>query len=255
VIMQNIATEMNLSETAFAVKESASSIAATAKFNLRWFTPKCEVDLCGHATLATAKVLHEIFEVNSDTITFATKSGELTATRKGDYHWLDFPAGDPRPVDLPDMVIKALSLYDSNLDGLLLESYQCSKTKILLLRFKEMKAVHEITPDFGALLRAEEAFGSKGIIVTAEGEKDYDFISRFFAPIYGIDEDPVTGAAHTVLTPYWSKVLRKKKMQAYQASRRGGELVVELREEPNIQTRRVLIGGKSVIVIRGTMWI
>jgi PhzF family phenazine biosynthesis protein len=251
--MHDIAAEMNLSETAFAVKITAGPMVDAYKFNLRWFTPKCEVDLCGHATLATARILHDIYELKNDKLTFTSRSGDLPVTRKGDFHQLDFPAGDPQHVKLPDYMISALNLYDTGLDELLQETLQCRKSKKLLLRFKDKRAVYEAAPDFSQLMQAEAAFGSVGTIFTAMGDQPYDFISRFFAPFYGISEDPVTGAAHTVLSPYWAGMLDKRKMLAYQASKRGGELIVEMKKDPKGHRHRVLISGKSVIVMHGVM--
>jgi PhzF family phenazine biosynthesis protein len=251
--MQNIAAEMNLSETAFALKITAGPMVDAYKFNLRWFTPKCEVDLCGHATLATARILHDIYELKHDQLDFTSRSGDLTVTRKNGFHQLDFPAGDPQHVELPEYMKCALNLYESGLNELLQESLQCTKTKKLLLRFKDKKAVYEAAPNFNELMQAEASFGSIGTIFTAMGDQPYDFISRFFAPLFGINEDPVTGAAHTVLTPYWSGMLNKKKMLAYQASKRGGELIVEMKTDPKGYRNRVLISGKSVIVIQGVI--
>jgi PhzF family phenazine biosynthesis protein len=252
-VMQCIAAEMNLSETAFALKITAGPMVDAYKFNLRWFTPKCEVDLCGHATLATARILHDIYELKHDKLTFTSRSGDLGVTRKNEFHQLDFPAGDPQHVELPEYMRNALNLYESGLDELLQETLQCRKTKKLLLRFKDKRAVYEAAPDFNQLIQAEAAFGSIGTIFTAMGDQPYDFVSRFFAPLYGINEDPVTGSAHTVLTPYWAGMLNKKKMLAYQASKRGGELIVEMRNDPKGHRHRVLISGKSVIVMQGVI--
>jgi len=252
-LMQNIAAEMNLSETAFAVPKTKTPITRTDKFNLCWFTPKCEVNLCGHATLATARVLYDIFEVKNDTLTFSTHSGDLITNRRDDFIQLDFPAGDPQPVELPEYMIDALNLYENGLDQFIHGASQCQKTNILLVRFSKPEIIVDISPKFNDLFHAEEAMGTKGIIVTAGGEGPYDFISRFFAPCYGIDEDPVTGAAHTVLTPYWTLMLKKKKLIADQASKRGGELIVELKEDAKKSRNRVLISGKAVIIMQAVM--
>ncbi len=253
ITMQNIASEMNLSETAFAVPITAGNIINAFKFNLRWFTPQCEVDLCGHATLATARVLYDIYEIKADTITFDTKSGDLHVERISNQIQLDFPAGDPLPVELPDYFKSALKLYEFELADSFHEAFQCSQLKMLLVRLKNAEAVKRISPDFNSLIQAEEAFGSKGVIVTAAGDKPYDFTSRFFAPGLGINEDPVTGAAHTVLCPYWSVMLNKTKMRAYQASKRGGELTVELKKDSKGFNNRALLTGQAVIVIEGVI--
>jgi len=251
--MQNIAAEMNLSETAFIVPVTAGKLVDAYKFKLRWFTPTTEVDLCGHATLATAKVLYEIYELNHDKLTFDTKSGDLIISRQDEMIKLDFPAGDPQPVELPDYFFHALNLHEKGLDSLFQEAFQCQRTQILLLRFAESRAIREIAPNFSDLLQAEDSFGCKGVIITAPGQDPYDFISRFFAPSMGISEDPVTGAAHTVLTPYWSMMLNRKKMLAYQASKRGGVLKVELKNDPKGFRHRVLIGGEAVIMLQGVI--
>lgn len=252
-LMQNIAAEMNLSETAFAVPKTKTPISKTDKFKLRWFTPKCEVNLCGHATLATARVLYDIFEVKSDTLTFSTRSGELITSRQDDLIQLDFPAGDPQPVELPEYMINALNLFESGQDKLIHGASMCSKTKILLVRFTEPGVIYSVSPNFKDLIDAEEAMGTGGIAITSEGDGSYDFISRFFAPCYGIDEDPVTGAAHTVLTPYWAVMLKKKKMIAFQASKRGGEVLVEFKDDPKWGKHRVLLSGRAVIIMEGVI--
>ena len=252
-LMQNIAAEMNLSETAFAVKITAGSLVDAVKFNLRWFTPKCEVNLCGHATLATAKVLHSIYQLKSELITFSSLSGDLTAKKVREMHQLDFPAGDIERVELTDYMINAMKLREYGLDDLVQESFRCKRSKKLMVRFSDQRGVHDIAPNFPELLQAEEAFGTRGLIVTAKGDRPYDFISRFFAPSMGINEDPVTGAAHTVLTPYWSAMLGKKRLNAYQASNRGGELIVEMREDPKGHYHRVLITGQAVVIMEAVL--
>ena len=251
--MQNIAAEMNLSETAFVVPITAGKLVDAYKFKLRWFTPTTEVDLCGHATLASAKVLYDIYELKHDKLTFDTKSGDLIVSHWEEMIQLDFPAGDPQPVELPHYFFHALNLHERGLDSLFQESFQCQRTKILLLRFTESRAVREIAPNFSDLLQAEDSFKCKGVIITAPGKDPYDFISRFFAPSLGINEDPVTGAAHTILTPYWSMMLKKKKMSAFQASKRGGVLQVELKNDPKGFRHRVLIAGEAVIMLQGVI--
>jgi PhzF family phenazine biosynthesis protein len=252
-MMQNIAAEMNLSETAFAVPISPGGIASAFKFRLRWFTPACEVDLCGHATLATAKILYDIFEVKHETIAFDSRSGELRVRRDGEFIQLDFPAGDPQPVKLPDYYSNALGRFRADLAEKIIAAHKCARTGILLVHLDNPDEVKKLSPDYADLLQAEDSFGTKGVCVTAAGEKPYDFISRFFAPCYGINEDPVTGAAHTVLAPYWHALLNKRKMNAFQASARGGEVIVEIREETAGHRRRVLISGKAVIVMEAVM--
>jgi PhzF family phenazine biosynthesis protein len=150
-------------------------------------------------------------------------------------------------------MINALNLHDSGLVDQVKEAVKCKRSNLLLVRFNEIKAVHQFSPNFNDLFHAEQALGTNGLIVTSAGEQPYDFVSRFFAPNMGINEDPVTGAAHTVLTPYWSSILKKKKLHAYQASKRGGSLVVEMKEGKKGQRGRVLISGQAVIVMEAVM--
>jgi len=254
VVMQNIAGEMNLSETAFAVPVApGATIAGAFKFKLRWFTPTCEVDLCGHATLATAKILYDIFEVKHETIAFDSRSGELRVRRDNELIQLDFPAGDPQPTKLPDYYLNALGRYRTDLAEKVVAAARCTRTGILLVHLNDPDEVKKIAPDFADLVQAEDSFGSKGVCVTAAARQPYDFISRFFAPGLGINEDPVTGAAHTVLAPYWQAVLNKRKMTAFQASARGGEVLVEVHDDMGGHRRRVLISGKAVIVMEAVM--
>ena len=251
--MQEIAAEMNLSETAFALPLTPGKIYNTFKYKLRWFTPKCEVNLCGHATLATAKVLYDIYEIKPKTITFETKSGDLNVKQVEGGIRLDFPAGSPEPVELPGYFKSALGLNDTGMTKMFHSAFQCTRNEMLMVRLMEPAAVKMLLPNFALLNDAEEAFGCQGIIVTAMGDDPYDFTSRFFAPGLGINEDPVTGAAHTVLGPYWAAILDKKKMNAFQASKRGGEMTVELRKDPKGFRDRVLLTGRSVIVIEGVI--
>jgi PhzF family phenazine biosynthesis protein len=232
IIMQIIAEKINLSETAF---------------DLRWFTPTTEVDLCGHATLATARVLYDIHNVPAGTIAFHTKSGKLEVSRSENYIRMDFPSGDPQPIHLPKFFMNALGLDKPDLADSFFEALQCQRTGKLLIRLKTVEDVKNIAPDFEELRQAEEDYGSRGVIVTAMGDEPYDFTSRFFCPGMGIDEDPVTGAAHAILAPYWSIMLDKKKMSASQASARGGEMLVEIRKSPKGRRNRVFIYGKAII--------
>lgn len=252
-MMQNIAAEMNLSETAFAVPIPPGTIAGAFKFQLRWFTPACEVDLCGHATLATAKILYDIFEVKHKTIAFDSRSGELKVRRDNEFIQLDFPAGEPQPIKLPDYYMNALGRFRAELADKIVAAAKCARTSILVVQLSDPAEVKKLSPDFADLAQAEDSYGSKGVCVTAAADKPYDFISRFFAPCYGINEDPVTGAAHTVLAPYWQALLNKRKMNAFQASARGGEVAVEVKEEAGGHRRRVLISGKAVIVMEAVM--
>jgi PhzF family phenazine biosynthesis protein len=228
-VMQKIAVENNLAETAFFVKTNEG-------YKLRWFTPEYEIDLCGHATLASAHILFTELGYTDDTIHFETvKSGTLIVKRDGDKYTMDFPSRPPIPIEEPNGLVEALGgiqptailrsrdyfvVYDSELD------------------------VRELTPDFFALSKMDTV----GIIVTAPGDNS-DFVSRFFAPGAGIPEDPVTGSAHCNLIPYWTKVFGKNQLHAYQISARKGELWCEL------QGDRVLMAGKAITYLKGEIFV
>ncbi len=240
-LMQNIALEMNLSETAFAVPLETPDIETCGNFSLRWFTPVQEVDLCGHATLATTKVLFDVYKAKAEKIRFQTKSGELIVS-KNEGFCLDFP------VDLSDHVKKPASLLKS-LNVRMAEDYALSRTlKMLLIRLASKEEVAALKPDFGLLAKFEKSYGNHGFIVTAK-DTEFDFVSRFFAPGVGIYEDPVTGSSHTVLAPYWAKILGKKAMKACQVSARRGLLNVELHED------RVYLLGQAIVVLEGDLLI
>jgi PhzF family phenazine biosynthesis protein len=224
-LMQNIAMENNLAETAFFVPENDH-------FAIRWFTPAVEINLCGHATLASGHVLFNHLNFAGDRIKFTSKSGDLIVSRNKDLLSLDFPADKPSSIDIPSGLIKALGL----------EPIQTLKSRDIMAVFGSEDDILAIKPDF-ELLRQVEAHA---IIVTAPG-KSCDFVSRFFAPRLGINEDPVTGSAHTALIPYWSERLGKKSMLAHQLSVRGGVLYCEHRSD------RVLIGGRAVTYMSGQL--
>tara|TARA_B100000315_G_scaffold106964_1_gene98163 strand:- start:29752 stop:30687 length:936 start_codon:yes stop_codon:yes gene_type:complete len=217
-LMQAIAAENNLSETAFFVKSNNH-------YELRWFTPATEVDLCGHATLAAAFVLFNELRISAKEIVFHTKSGPITVGQQGELLEMDFPMKLPIVCDVPDDLIKGLGKKPTVV--LSSEDY--------LAVFDSEKEVRNIKPDFERLKR----LALRGVIVTSPGERA-DFVSRFFAPKLGIDEDPVTGSAHCSLAPYWERRLGKNKLHAMQLSSRGGELYCEVLDE------RVLISGKAV---------
>jgi PhzF family phenazine biosynthesis protein len=231
-VMQNIATENNLSETAFAVKQS------NGKYGLRWFTPVLEVDLCGHATLASAFVLFNEREKDADELKFDTASGELTVTKDGDYLSLNFPARPPDECPAFSSIEKALGV----------KPLAVFKARDFLVLVENEETVRRISPDFAAFeqIKADAGLNSDihGVIVTSSGN-ECDFVSRFFAPLVGIPEDPVTGSAHCTLIPFWSKRLGKKIMDARQLSARGGVLRCEDCGE------RVKISGKAVRYLKG----
>lgn len=225
-VMQNIAMENNLAETAFYVYEKEG-------LRIRWFTPIVEVDLCGHATLATAFVLffHEKYE--GDSIVFNSRSGPLTVTRVNDLLTLNFPVDTLKEVN-------AIDKLEEGLGERPLKTFK-GKTDYLLV-FNDEEIIRKMNPDFKKIAQVE----ARGIIVTAKGDT-YDFVSRFFGPQSGGDEDPVTGSAHTSLTPYWASVLNKTEFQAAQLSSRGGKLKCKLVGD------RVHISGKAKLYSSGTI--
>ena len=243
VAMARIAAEMNLSETAFVYAPDESG-----ERRLRWFTPVAEVPLCGHATLASAHVLLRELALSAP-VRFRSLSGPLVVSEKDGRLCMDFPANPPREAPMPDGLAPALGIAGGAGDGA--GSAQATFTtsgKVALVVVRTEAEVLSIRPDFGALGRVRLPGGVMGVAVTAPGaEPHVDFVSRFFAPWLGVDEDPVTGVAHTTLTPYWSAVLGKSKMAARQRSARGGKLTVRARED------RVELVGQAVTVASGSM--
>lgn len=226
-LMQKIGMENNLSETAFLVPRGND-------FDLRWFTPAVEVDLCGHATLASAHVILNIREPHREEVVFHTRSGALTVKRDGEYLQMDFPADPPSDDTMPDSLSKSLNIQPQ-------EVFK-GKTDYMLV-YQDEGEVADIAPDFRLLSQAKV----RGVIVTAPGENT-DFVSRFFAPQSGVDEDPVTGSAHTTLTPYWAGKLGKNQLKARQISRRGGDLICQL------AGNRVLLSGKAQLYLQGEIY-
>ena len=226
--MQNVAAEMNLAETAFLVRRGDD-------FELRWFTPEVEVELCGHATLASAHYLWESGDLrNSAEARFHTKSGVLIAKQHGGAIELDFPATPASRVEPPDGLASALGV----------EPLSISSNRFdLLVEVASEDELRAIEPDFRALKKVDV----RGTIVTAISDGDYDFVSRLFAPAFGIDEDPVTGSAHCTLGPFWGDRLNKTEMRGYQASKRGGEVGVRLAGD------RVVLIGRAVTVFNAEL--
>lgn len=225
--LQKIAAENNLSETAFFVAKGHF-------FEIRWFTPIMEIDLCGHATLATAHILFEHLNYKRDSILFQTlQHGMLRAFRQEGLIYLEFPSTPPRKIEIPQQLVNGLGATPD----------AAFEARDLLAVFKTEKEILQLTPDFGTL----KALPHLGVIATAPGNT-VDFVSRFFAPNAGIDEDPVTGSAHTALIPYWSGRLGKQKMRAYQLSDRIGDLHCEL------QLDKVLIGGNATTYLKGEIY-
>lgn len=231
-LMQSIAMENNLSETAFFVPSAEEGI----DYELRWFTPGIEINLCGHATLGSAWIIFNKLNFEKDTIHFNCKSGKLSVEKRGDVLHMDFPSWKPeRFPEYPEELMYILKVD---------EIVGVYKNRDLLVELLNEEAVKKCSPDFSALKNT----GYK-VIITAPGTEGVDFVSRFFAPTAGIDEDPVTGSAHSQLIPFWAEKLNKKKMFAKQLSQRGGEL------ECKWWGDRVTMAGQCVFYMQGEITI
>lgn len=226
-LMQKIAMENNLAETAFVVREGED-------YGLRWFTPATEVDLCGHATLASAFILSLFRDKAEKVFRFRTKSGLLTVTREGDLYAMDFPARPPVPVSVTQLMRDAM--------GCVVMEAHLSRDIVLVLESEE--TVRKVAPDMALVRQIPDVFG---VIVTAKGRGETDFVSRFFAPGAGIDEDPVTGSSHATLIPFWAERLGKKAMTAVQLSKRGGVLICRDAGD------RAVISGKARLYLEGKL--
>ena len=224
-LMQDIAAENNLSETAYFVPKGDH-------YEIRWFTPELEIDLCGHATLASAFVLFKHLGYTGDKITFRSRTDELLVTRSGNLLTLDFPSRPPEEAKIDPLLVKGLGAYPQ----------EVFKSRDFLAVFKSEEEILSLEPDFYSLKKLD----CLGIIVTAPGN-EVDFVSRFFAPKAGINEDPVTGSSHTTLTPFWSERIGRNKLTARQLSGRRGELICELKGD------RVLISGNAVLYMQGAI--
>lgn len=224
-IMQSVAAENNLAETAFLVRDGDD-------YRLRWFTPAVEVPLCGHATLASAAVVMERLEPGRNRVVFHTASGPLTVSRANGNYVMNFPARPSEPVAAPAGLAEALGVLP-------VEVFVNAFNYMAVLDSPQI--VRELSPDMGAIARMDRP----GVIVTAAGDRGYDFVSRYFAPAKGVPEDPVTGAAHCMLSPYWARRLGKTAFTAYQASRRGGEVVCRLTGD------RVELEGRCIFYLEG----
>lgn len=225
-LMQSIAEENNLSETVFFVKNNNT-------FDIKWFTPTCEIDLCGHATLAAAHIIFTELNFDKKTLEFNSKSGKLVVTKNDDWYTLNFPSEEIQEVEIP-------SILENALNTKVLKCYQ--GTWKLLVELENETTIANLKPNFSLLSELK----SSGIIVTAKGDS-VDFVSRFFAPKIGINEDPVTGSAHTLLIPYWAKKLNKTKLNAIQLSKREGILKCEYLND------RVEMSGQAVTYLKGKL--
>lgn len=233
-LMQKIALENNLSETAFFVKKNEV-------YEIRWFTPTFEIDLCGHATLASAFVIFEILKLENEIIKFLShKSGSLSVEKSGDVLTLDFPVRPVSPIDAPDALFEAIGGRPK----------EVFKARDYFLVYENEQQVLDLKPDFSALQKIGSTLDidAHGVIVTAQGDSS-DFVSRFFAPEVGVMEDPVTGSSHCNLIPFWAERLGKNELFAKQISARGGELFCELKGD------RVKIGGNAVLYLKGEITI
>lgn len=226
-IMQAIAAENNLAETAFFVRESSD-------YRLRWFTPAVEVPLCGHATLASAAVVMERLEPERNAVVFHSKSGPLNVFRAGDGYVMDFPSRTSQPISTPPGLAAALRTTPVEV---FIDAFN------YLVVLEKAEQVRALKPDLEAIAHMDRT----GVIVTAPGDEGYDCVSRYFAPAKGIPEDPVTGGAHCALTPYWARRLGKAELHAYQASPRGGEMTCRLSSSGH----RVELEGRCVFYLEG----
>jgi PhzF family phenazine biosynthesis protein len=224
-VLQAIAAEHNLAETAFIVPDGSD-------YRLRWFTPTTEVPLCGHATLASAAVVMERLEAGRSQVIFHSASGPLTVNRTGADYVMNFPARLSEPGLTPPALGEALGVVPIEV---------VSDTFNYIALLESAQVVRELAPDIAAIARVDRS----GVIVTARGDGNYDFVSRYFAPAKGIPEDPVTGGAHCALAPYWAKRLNKTAFRAFQASRRGGEIICRLAGD------RVELQGTVVFYMKG----
>jgi PhzF family phenazine biosynthesis protein len=238
-LMQNIAREMNLSETAFVTAKTNGS------YDIRWFTPKCEVDLCGHATMAAAKVLYEFYNAPQDWLSFGSRSGVIRTFRSGDDIMLDFPVDEVEAdIICPSELLEAIGLnhYIRAVIG--------RKTRKLIIHIEDAGQIPTLKPDFVKLAAVSFDTVVKGVGITAKGTGKYDILVRYFNPWAGVDEDPVTGSVHTLLADYWSKILNKSELLSYQASERGGEIRIRIADN-----NRVELWGKAVVVTAGELFI
>jgi len=229
-VMQNIAAENNLAETAFIVARDGMYDGV---YDLRWFTPAIEVDLCGHATLAAGYVVLNYLQPDLDSVSFETMSGRLVVTRDGERLSMDFPARAPTPATVTKALSDALGQAPS-------EVYQ---SRDILALYDDETTVRSLSPDQAGLLALDDCLG---VIVTARGD-EVDFVSRFFVPKAGIAEDPVTGSAHCTLVPFWAERLGRSKLVAHQVSPRGGELRCEHRGD------RVIMSGRCTLFLTGSI--
>ncbi len=238
--MKLVAAEMNLSETAFVLPTNKESDI----YSLRWFTPEVEVPLCGHGTIGAAKVLFDVFKIESDEIIFETKSGKLIAKKSKGGIGIDMPLDEYEDIDLSADLLLALGI-DKYMDAKVGKT-----TRKVIIRVDSEEQILNLNPDFNQMKSLKFKEDIKGVAITTNNTNKYDFLSRYFNPWAGINEDPVTGSVHTVLAKYWTDILNKKQFIAYQASNRGGKLNLKIRDEERLE-----VIGDAIIVLKGDIYL
>ena len=241
--LQAIAKEMNLSETAFVKVIDGKPFKDGKTFSLRWFTPNQEVGLCGHATLATSQVIFEHYNNCNEKLNFQTKSGNLVCEKTLKDISLNFPLDKPMDIVPENQLLEAMGIKDFK-DCIIGEN-----TRKVVIKLNSIKEVSELKPNYEKMKAIAFKTDIKGVGVTCKGDENYDFISRYFNPWVGINEDSVTGSVHTLLANYWKGILNKNILKAYQASERGGEMLLNI-----LNDNRVELIGKAVIVLKGEIY-
>lgn len=243
-VMQDIASEMNLSETTFVQPLEGGSLTGTAQYSIRWFTPRTEVPLCGHATLAASKVIFDCTGFERDRIVFKYMSGQLESRRHAKGFTLDFPSDEPMEPGPSADLLEAMGIVKYK------ELVYGKNTGKLVVRLHSEEEVRNLRPNFERMKSVKVCFPVKGVGVTAEGSGDYDIVSRYFNPWAGVNEDSVTGSVHTVLAPYWSVILGKNELRALQASQRCGEILIKIARDG-----RLKFIGDAVVVLKGELYL
>lgn len=243
-VMQDIAAEMNLSETTFVQSLDEAVPKKAGHYFIRWFAPKTEVSLCGHATLAASKVIFDCLGFGGERILFDSVGGKLESGRHAKGFTLDFPADEPVEPGPASDILEAMGIrkYSDVAYG--------RNTNKLIVRLHSGKEVRDLNPNFEKMKSVKVCFPLRGVGVTAEGDGDHDIVSRYFNPWSGVNEDPVTGSVHTVLAPYWSAILGKKELRALQASQRGGEILIRI-----MDNHRLEFIGDAVVVMQGEIFL
>ncbi|HYE83284.1 MAG TPA: PhzF family phenazine biosynthesis protein [Clostridia bacterium] len=243
-VMQDIAEEMNLSETTFVQQLEENDTAGTAQYYIRWFTPKTEVPLCGHATLAAAKIIFDCLDFQGERVVFRYIGGQLESRRHAKGFTMDFPEDEPLEPGPSSDLLEAMGIRKYK------ELVYGRNTGKLVVRLNSEAEVRGLRPDFERMKSVKVCFPVKGVGVTAEGQAGYDIVSRYFNPWAGVNEDPVTGSVHTVLAPYWSAILKKRELKALQASQRSGELLIRVAGGGRLE-----FIGDAVVVMKGEIYL